>query len=113
VANVQRDREARQIYVLALAVTVPVIGAALGRGGRIGGGTTVCMLIASAALVGLVYDWRLRVRLPRARVVSSRACVLQVAEALVCVGLGLRILLRRNIRAPDRRNPAPPSPSGP
>jgi DNA-binding response OmpR family regulator len=71
-SDVQRDPEARLIYVLCIALTAPIIIAALARGIPIGPGTTLCMLIAAAGVIGLVVDWRHRLRLPRAKVVTSR-----------------------------------------
>ena len=65
----QIDPEARIIYVLAIALTAPIIILSLVGGIDISPGTTVCMLIAGAALLGLLIDWRHRIRLPRAQVV--------------------------------------------
>ena len=66
-----RDPEARIIYILCIVLTVPVVVAAFVRGEDIGAGTTMCMLAAALGVVGLVVDWRKRVRVPRARVVRG------------------------------------------
>lgn len=70
--DVQRDPEARLIYLLCIVLTAPFIVTAFASGSDIGAGTTICMLIAAAGLMGLVTDWRNRVRLPRACVMSTR-----------------------------------------
>lgn len=70
--DVQRDPGARVIYILSIALTAPIIITAFVRGRPIGAGTTICMLLAAASMIGLVIDWRHRARLPRARVVHPR-----------------------------------------
>ncbi len=70
--DVHSDPEARIIYLLCIVLTAPFIITAFASGSDIGAGTTICMLIAAAGVVGLVLEWRHRVRLPRACVVSKR-----------------------------------------
>lgn len=75
--DVQRDPEATVIYLLCIVLTAPIIIASLIRGGEIGAGTTICMIIAGAGGIGLSVAWRHRARLPRARVIRSRRRVYQ------------------------------------
>jgi two-component system, OmpR family, KDP operon response regulator KdpE len=82
-----RDPEARIICILCILFTVPFVVAAFVRRQDIGPGTTICMLLAVLGVVGLVADWRKRVRLPRARVLrgAPERNMVAVAEAPVAL----------------------------
>ncbi|HWO24668.1 MAG TPA: hypothetical protein VNO30_38260 [Kofleriaceae bacterium] len=69
------QREERAIYAIIIAALLPVVVAALYRGGaEIDGGTTLSFLIAALGLLGLGAGIRaMRARLPRARVHRPRA----------------------------------------
>lgn len=69
----RRDPEARIIYGLCILISLPWVVAAFVRGQDIGPGTTICMIITALGTVGLVVDWRRRIRLPRACVVAHSA----------------------------------------
>jgi two-component system KDP operon response regulator KdpE len=99
-SDVQRDPEARLIYVLCIALTAPIIIAALARGIPIGPGTTLCMLIAAAGVIGLVVDWRHRLRIPRAQLVARRRRPTSPNRVLVVEDEpALQELLRRTLVA--------------
>jgi hypothetical protein len=57
--------EERVIYVAMIVAVLPVLVAALVRGGPIGGGTSLCIAIAALGMVGLASRIRRR-RVPRA-----------------------------------------------
>jgi hypothetical protein len=60
----------RDVYLASIIVgALPVIGA-LVRGGSIGAGVTLCMLMVGAGVIGLLTE--ARPRLPRARTIKQR-----------------------------------------
>ena len=68
------EREERAIYIIITAALLPVVVAALARGGvSLDGGTTLSFLIVALGVVGLATGVRaMRSRLPRARVHRRR-----------------------------------------
>jgi VIT1/CCC1 family predicted Fe2+/Mn2+ transporter len=58
--------EERIIYVAMILAVLPVLVAALARGGPIGGGTSLCIAIAALGIVGLASRTIRRRRVPRA-----------------------------------------------
>jgi two-component system KDP operon response regulator KdpE len=65
-----RDPEAAIIYAACVLLALPVVIIALIRGDDIGAGTTLCILMVALGVCGLVLEWRIRSRLPRARVIQ-------------------------------------------
>jgi hypothetical protein len=60
----------RDVYLASILVgALPVIGALVG-GGSIGSGTTLCMLMVAAGVIGVVTETR--AQLPRAQTVKRR-----------------------------------------
>jgi hypothetical protein len=59
-------REERVIYVAMILAVLPVLVAALVRGGPIGGGTSLCIAIAAFGAIGLASRTLRRRRVPRA-----------------------------------------------
>jgi hypothetical protein len=55
------------LYVLMIAVGSPAVAAALIRGDRFGGGTTICLALIVLGAIGLVRLVARRAPLPRAR----------------------------------------------
>jgi hypothetical protein len=60
------------IYGLMIAIGSPAVVTALIRGGRFGGGTTLCLVMIVLGAVGLVQLVVRRARPPGARVVRRR-----------------------------------------
>jgi two-component system KDP operon response regulator KdpE len=77
----EHDSEARIIYVLCIACTVPFLVVAIVRGEAIGAGTTIAMMIAALGMMGLVVSWRRRTRLPRARALHGAEVAVAPPEA--------------------------------
>jgi hypothetical protein len=61
------------IYVVMIAIGSPAVVAALVRGARFGGGTTLCLVWIALGALGLARLAHRRTRLPRAREVRRRA----------------------------------------
>jgi hypothetical protein len=55
------------VYVVMIASGLPVVAAALIRGDRLEGGTTLCLVSIALGVLGLVHLAARRMHLPRAR----------------------------------------------
>jgi hypothetical protein len=60
------------VYVALIAVGSPAVVTTLIRGERLGGGTTLCLVLIALGVVGLVRLAYGRTRLPRARTIRRR-----------------------------------------